>query len=280
MLRFSPRPSRLAGLIALLALPLALALALPTAGSAAPESPTIARIVESGQLRVGMSGNQPPLNFKSKSGEIIGLEVDLVRALSAMMGVEAKIVQKPFGELLGALSAGEVDLVVSGMTITPGRNMKAAFIGPYQLSGKSILTKSSTLAQADEAEDLDSPQTKLAALKGSTSEDFVKAFVPNADLTSTKDYDTAVQLLLDDKVQAVVADYEICELTAMRNRKERLATLSRPLTIEPLGIAVAPGDPLFLNLLETTLGALEASGVLESLRNRWLGSGDWLSQLP
>jgi polar amino acid transport system substrate-binding protein len=251
----------------------------PPAGAAEP-SPVIARIVKSGTLRVGMSGNQPPLNFKSKSGRMMGLEVDVVRALAVMMGVEPKFVQKPFGELLPALEKGEFDLVISGMTITPARNMKVAFVGPYLLSGKSILTKSATLASADATEDLDRANLKLAALKGSTSEDFVEAFLSQAQLHSTEGYDEAVQMLLDGKVDAVVADYQACALQAFLHPKEGLITLEHPLTVEPLGIAVAPGDSLFLNLMENSLGALAASGLLEGLEGRWLRSGGWVDQLP
>ena len=47
---------------------------------------------------------------------------------------------------LSKLTSGEVDAVMSGMTMTPARNLRVAFVGPYMVSGKSILTKSSTLA--------------------------------------------------------------------------------------------------------------------------------------
>ncbi len=258
----------------------ALLLGLPGATRADSGSPVIARIVESGKLRVGMSGNQPPLNFKSKSGEMMGLEVDLARALAIMMGVDLDIVQKPFGELLGALQKGEVDLVMSGMTITPARNMKAAFVGPYILSGKSILTESATLAKADASDDLDDPKLTLTALAGSTSEDFVKAFAPKAKLETTQDYDAAVKLVLEGKADALVADYEICALTAFLHPREGLITLDRPLTVEPLGVAVAPGDPLFLNLIENSLGALDAAQLFEGLKGRWIQSGRWVDQLP
>jgi polar amino acid transport system substrate-binding protein len=131
---------------------------------AASDSPILSRIVSSGTLRVGMSGGQPPLNFKSRDGKLLGLEVD---------------VQKPFSELLGALAGGEVDLVISGMTITPERNMKAAFVGPYFLSGKSILTRSTSLAQVDEIGDLDQADLEFAALEGSTSQQFVQSRLPS-----------------------------------------------------------------------------------------------------
>lgn len=255
-------------------------LALPSAAWSQESSPVIARIVKNGELRVGMSGDQPPLNFKGKDGQMRGLEVDLVRALAILMGVEPKIVQKPFAQLLPALQKGEVDLVVSGVTITPARNMKVAFVGPYLLSGKSILTKSSRLAKADEARDLDTSEVKLAALAGSTSEDFVKAFMPKAKLEATEGYEQAVQMLLDDEVDAFVADYEACALQRFVHPKAGLVMPDKPLTVEPLGIAVAPGDSLFLNLMENSLGALEASQLLNGLRGRYLESGAWVEQLP
>ena len=257
-----------------------LALALPGPSRADSDSPVIARIVESGKLRVGMSGTQPPLNFKSKSGEMMGLEVDLARALAIMMGVDLHIVQKPFAELLGALQKGEVDLVMSGMTITPARNMKVAFVGPYLLSGKSILTRSATLAKADQSDDLDDPKLTVAALAGSTSEDFVKAFAPKAKLVATPDYDAAVKLVLEGKADALVADYEACALQALLHPRDGLITLDSPLTVEPIGVAVAPGDPLFLNLIQNSLAALEAALLFEGLKGRWIQGGLWLDQLP
>jgi polar amino acid transport system substrate-binding protein len=268
-------------IVILLAAALAVA-TLPTAGAAEPASasPVLARIVSSGKLRVGMSGSQPPLNFKSKDGEMIGLEVDMARALAELMSVELQIVQKPFRDLLGALTAGEVDLVMSGMTITPERNLRVAFVGPYFLSGKSILTRSATLAQADETSDLDQSNLRLAALEGSTSERFVTKLMPKAKLVTTEDYDAAVALLLAGEVDALVADREIVTLTAFLHPKENLATLRQPLTIEPIGVAVPPGDALLVNFLENTMGALETSGVMAALRSRWLEHNDWVQRLP
>ena len=128
-----------------------------------------------------MSGEQPPLNMATRSGELIGLEVALINVLAENMGVEAKIEQRPFSELLDALEAGEVDLVMSGMAITPRRNVRVAFVGPYFVSGKSILTKSKQLAAAKDASSLDQASLRMAALAGSTSEDFVRRALPRVE---------------------------------------------------------------------------------------------------
>jgi polar amino acid transport system substrate-binding protein len=246
----------------------------------ADASPVLARIVKDGVIRVGMTANQPPLNAKSKSGEIIGLEADLAMLLASSMQVKLQIVEKPFSELLGAVESGAVDMVMSGMTITPERNLKVAFVGPYFVSGKSVLTKSKKLASIDEATAIDDPGVSVAALKGSTSQQFVELVLPKTKLVTTQDYDEGVKLVLEDKVDALVADYPICVLSVLRHPDQGLATLVTPLTIEPIGIALPANDALLVNLVQNYLAALRATGVLDALQARWFEDGSWLTQLP
>ena len=60
----------------------------------------------------------------------------------------------------------------------------------------------------------------------------------------------------------------------------RMLTLSEPLTIEPLGIAVPRDDRQFHGLIENYVDALEGTGVLAALRKAWLEDGSWIAQLP
>ena len=62
---------------------------------ATAQSPVLNRVVKTGKLRVGMSANQPPLNVKGKSGQMIGLEVDLAQGLAYALGLEVEFVQRP-----------------------------------------------------------------------------------------------------------------------------------------------------------------------------------------
>jgi len=72
----------------------------------------------------------------------------------------------------------------------------------------------------------------------------------------------------------------ICALTQMRFPEAGLATLSEPLTIEPIGIALAPGDSLLLNMVTNSFSALEDIGLLDALDKKWFKDGGWLIQLP
>jgi polar amino acid transport system substrate-binding protein len=237
-------------------------------------------ILQRGELRVGLSGNQPPLNMKNKRGEIIGLEVDLLEALAGSMGLEARLVAMPFADLLPALEKGDVDLVMSGVTITPERNARVAFVGPYVISGKSLLTKSKTIANVESTAALDLANRTYAALRGSTSEDFVKTMLPRAKLVATDDYDAAVQMVIDDQVDALVADYPICALSVLRHPTAGLSMLVTPFTVEPLGIALPADDHLFVNLVENYLSTLDGTGLLTQLKAKWFSDGSWVSELP
>ena len=246
----------------------------------AETAPVLHRVLESGQLRVGMSGNQPPMNVKSRTGAFIGLEVDLAKHLAEMMDVKLTMVPKPFPELLGALAAREVDMVMSNMSITPRRAVDVTFVGPYMLSGKSILTKSGTLARSQSSRELNKAGVTIVSLANSTSQQFVEKHLKSVKSVTTQNYEDAIQMVKDDEADAMVADMIICILAVKQNPISGLTTLKAPLNTEPIGIAVSPDDDQFANLVGNYLDTLEHMGVLEQLRKKWLEDDAWIKSLP
>jgi polar amino acid transport system substrate-binding protein len=247
--------------------------------SSTSASPVLDRIQKRGELIVGTMGNMPPLNMTAKDGEIFGLEPDLARMMANAMNVKVKFITKPFSELLPALRAGEVDMVLSGMTITPKRNMEVAFVGPYFISGKAFLTKVTTIAQAKKTVEVNSPNTKIVTLKDSTSQAFAETFLDKTTLFTTGTYDEAVEMVLKDKVQAMIADYPICVVSVFRYPEAGLLSVVTPLTYEPIGIAIPANDPLLMNWTTNTLNSIEASGNLDELRLKWFAKGSWIDKL-
>ena len=248
--------------------------------SAAPASGGLSEILDRGSLRVGISGDLAPLNMKSKEGAIIGLEVDIVTALAHAMGLEVELVETPFPQLLDTLLAGDVDLVISAMTMTPQRNARVAFVGPYFISGTSVLTKSDEIAFAQEPQELNVEGRRFAALEGSTSAQFVEEVLPDTELVATQDYDAAVQMVIDGSVDGLVADFQKCMVSTWRHPEEDLQAIRTPFTVEPLGIALPPDQPLLMNLVTNYLHTLEDTGLLTQLKAKWLSDGAWLSELP
>ncbi len=248
-------------------------------GKPQPQGGGLTRIVESGELRIGMSGEQPPLTMMSRSGELLGLDVALGRVLAQSMGVRANFVQMPFAQLLAALEGHDVDLVMSGMTITPERTARVAFVGPYFTSGKSLLTRSPEIAAVKVASDLNSPKLRLAALEGSTSEAFVRNFAPEAKLLATERLGEAIQMVIDSEADALVADRETCAFAVLRFPDAGLIDAGAVFTIEPMGIAVPLDEPRLANLVQTYLNALAERGTLEKAQQFWLKDPSWIKDL-
>ncbi len=264
-----------ASLLGVLALSLVANIALADASS-----PVLDRVVDFKVLKVGMSGNQPPMNTNSRSGQIIGYEVDLARALAGAMGARLEIVTMPFGDLLNAMDEEKIDMVMSGMAITAERSRDYTFVGPYMMSGKSILTKSVMLSRASQPGEFNRSELKLAALEGSTSQIFIETVAPEATLIKVKDYDVAVDMVIADEIDGLVADMPICVLSVLRYPNAGLATLSSPLSVEPFGIAVPAHDAQFAQLVDNYLDTYAKMGLLSKLRQKWFEDKSWIAALP
>jgi polar amino acid transport system substrate-binding protein len=237
------------------------------------------RIIKKGEVAVGTSGTQPPMSATNKKGELMGMDVDLSRAMADAMGVKLKFVPMPFAELLPALEAGKVDMVLSGMTVTAERNTKVAFVGPYVVTGKGILAVAERFAALKEAKGLDAPEVKVGALKDSTSQKFAQTSMSKAKLTLFGSYDEAIDLLLKSKIDVIVADFQFCALTAYRNQKKGLIAGQSLLTFEPLGIAM-PEDTLLINWVQNFLNQFQGTGELKKVSEKWLNPGAWIDELP
>ena len=242
-------------------------------------APGLSRIAANREVLIGMSGEQPPLTMTARNGELIGLDVALARVLGSSMGVDTTLVQRPFGQLLEALEAGDVDLVISGLTITPERSQRVTLIGPYYTSGKTILTRSGELAAVEVPQELDKPGIRLVALAGSTSEKFAREMTPRAQLATTERLEQAIQKVRDGEADALVADRETCAFAALRFPDEGLIASSSVFTVEPMGVAVVPDDPRLANLVESYLNALRDRGVLDKVREFWLKDPSWVKDL-
>jgi len=243
-------------------------------------SPVLDRILTKKELVVGTAASMPPFNMTTKDGQIVGLEIDLANLIAEAMNVKLRLKTVRFNDLLSALESGQVDMILSSMTITPGRNLKVAFVGPYMVSGKSILTKQANVESMNEVSKINNPEKTLVALKGSTSQIFAEKVFPKAKLVLVEDYDRAVAILREDKVQAMVADMPICQLAAFRYTDAGLTSLKNPLSWEPLGIAIPPNDLLLLNWLQNFLNTIEKDGSLGTIADRWFKNNSWISQLP
>jgi ABC-type amino acid transport substrate-binding protein len=263
-----PIVSRFATLFSLI---VTLALVSTTTQARDSDDSTLSRIAKRGELILGTSANMAPMTFKQEDGKVVGLDIDLARLMAKSMDAKLSIRTMPFGELLASLERGDVDVVISNMTITTRRNMRAAFVGPYMTSGKCIITKEERVARAEQAEDLNTAETHMVAMAGTTSEDFVKTLLPEAIITTTESLDAAVNMVIKDEAGGMLTDYPICLSILKANPEAGFVSLFSLLTYEPIGIALPANDPLFVNWTENFLKRLEGTGMLDQIGEHWFG---------
>ena len=106
--------------------------------------------------------------------------------------------------------------------------------------------------------------------------EFVKNYMPKHELILVDNYNAGVDMVLNDKADAMVADKPICVVTIMKNQGKDLVTSDKPLTIEAIGVALPSDDPQFLNLVENYISSLELSGTLPLLEKTWFQDGAWM----
>ena len=236
------------------------------------------RILKKGELVVGTTGTQPPLSITAKSGEIIGLDADIAKLIATGLGLKIRFSKMLFSELMPALESGKADIIISGMAMTPERNAKVPFIGPYYVSGTCVMCKMKSLTALDK-EGLDSPKFRVGALKGSMSQAVAEAVTAQAKLVTAASYEEALDLLFQDKIEVLLADFPFCSYCLARYAGKGLTLKGGRLTFEPLGIGVRE-DVLLLNWLDNFLKILTGTGELTKLHDRWLQDNSWIKELP
>ncbi len=153
--------------------------------------------------------------------------------------------------------------------MTPERNAKVAFVGPYLTSGKCLITKMPDLANAKKDE-LATKSNNLVVLEGSTSEAFAKALMKKATIIPAQSQDVAVEMVRNGKADAMLTDFPICQATVVDNPADEFVTIFSRLTYEPIGIAVSANDAHFINWTQNFLDRMEKTGYLSALGQKWL----------
>ena len=142
-----------------------------------------------------------------------------------------------------------------------------------------MLTKTSTLVDIKDPDEIDRSEIRITALEGSTSEAFVKNVLPNVTFMAARDYTEAVNMVITDKADAMIADQPICVVSVARYPEEDLFALLTPFTYEPIGIALPANDPLLINLVQNFLNTVEDSGALDLMVDNWFQKGEWWDQV-
>jgi len=236
---------------------------------------TLEQILQKNRLRVGFS-TFVPWAMKDKKGNFAGYEIDVARKLAADMGVEVDFVPTKWSGIIPALLTGKFDIIIGGMGITPERNLKANFSRPYEYSGMSILANSKKAAGRNSLDQFNNPQTTIVARIGTTAAMAAKKYLPKADLRLFDDEGQALQEVLNNRADALVASQPFPEFQTIKYAdKIYLPLKGDTFTKEPIGFAIRKGDVDFLNYLNNWILVKEADGWLMERYRYWFTTQDW-----
>ena len=124
--------------------------------------------IENDMLRVGISSNYPPVVFKDSDNMNAGIEIELANELSSSTGISIKFVELDWDKLIPALMNEEIDVIMSGMSITADRQQLIDFTEPYMQTGQMVLFRSNDRLRFRTVDGIYKPKTKIGYEENTT----------------------------------------------------------------------------------------------------------------
>ncbi len=240
---------------------------------------TLENIIARKVLRIGLDPGYQPFEMVDKKGNIIGLDIDIAKALAKSMGVKLEIVNTEYDGIIPALLTDKFDIILSGMTVTQKRNLQINFADPYIEVGQAVILSKKLEGKVKSYKDLNDPKYKVASRIGTTGEMATKRLIPKAQYKSfDKEADGAMDVI-NGQSDAFIYDLPFHVVFMAQQGKGKAILLDTPFTYEPLGIGLKKGDPDFLNFLNNFIRQIKSDGTYDRIYNKWIKSTGWFKNL-
>ena len=230
-----------------------------------------ANVAYSDTLKVGISTGYPPVAFKENS-KIVGIEADLARAVGDETGVTIKFIDMPWDKLEGALKKGDIDVVMSGVSVTQERQKRVDFVEPYMIVGQMVLIKADNIMSLSSKVAMYSVGKRFAVKNKTTGQQFVEKEFPGSKIMAFETVAQGIEALKANKVDYFVHDAPtIWQYTIMPETQDpELFGLYEYMTREPLAWAVKKGNSQLLLKLNKALINMQSRGLVNKIINQWI----------
>lgn len=225
-----------------------------------------------GYLTMGTNPPFAPFQFKDAQGAIIGVEVDLARALASVLGLELRPVEQDFAMILPAVQAGTVDFGGSGFTDTEERQKtfdfvdslyagiqwaqetdRSSVINPEDACGLTVAVQRNTVSHTDDV----LPK----------SEDCKAAGKPPITLLAYDSADAAATALVLGRADAYSADSPVVSW-AVERAEGKIELIGSMFMAAPYGFTTQKDSPL-RDALAAALDHLITTGDYERILQQW-----------
>jgi len=226
----------------------------------------------------GIDAAFPPFSYIDKNGNPTGFDVEVIKWIANEMGFDVKIVPVDWDAIIPTLKAGNIDLIASGMTITPAREKQGDFTDPYWKINLAVVVrkvkKDGALVPQYNIFSAVSAGRTIGVQRGTTSQTWLKENLIDKGVgIKLKLYDNfllAIEDLLIGRVDAAVMDEPTARSAIVGRNAAIVGTID---TGEIYGYAVRKGDEKLLALLNEGLKRIQASSEWDRLVNKWLVKG-------
>ncbi|MDY0161901.1 transporter substrate-binding domain-containing protein [Desulfobotulus sp.] len=222
-----------------------------------------------------------PFQMMDKQGTLMGFDVDLAHLLAERMGVRAEFIrpEKGFSTILNDLERKRFDLILSGMTITPERNLRVMFSDPYIIVGQAILANIKHKQQIRHAEDFNNTTYLIAYMKDTTGAAAVDKIFPRARRIAVATQEEGVRMVREARIDAFVYDLPAFATLMAKEGEDAFLFLDQPLTFEPLGMALHFDDFQLQNIVNNFIRQIQADGTYDTLYDRWFLQKGWFQRM-
>lgn len=245
-------------------------LGLSAAAAQAQTPDTLARVMESKQLRVCSPGDYKPFSFDNQ-GKFEGIDNDLMQLLAKSLGAEVVMVKTSWPDLMKDFTSGKCDIGVGGISITLPRQQQALFSEPYFTNGKTPLVRCADVAKYQTVEAINRPNVRIVANPGGSNENYARTALTQAKLTMHPENLTIFQELIDKRADVFVTEAAEA-IVKTHEHKGVLCGVNpdKPLRPAQNGWLVQNQDFRFKAYVDQFLRLEKMSGNLDSVIGRWL----------
>ncbi|GAB6138176.1 basic amino acid ABC transporter substrate-binding protein [Halanaerobaculum tunisiense] len=226
---------------------------------------TWSQVQDKGELVVGLSADYKPFEFPNEDNQIVGFDVDILKAVADELGVELKIKDTAFDGLIPGLKTDKYDAVASAMTITEKRQKAVNFSDPYFDVGQ-VIAVTEDEDQIQQPEDL---AGKTVAVQLGTTGDLEVSKMED-EIKEIKRYEKITQAYIELKngrIDAVVNDKPVTKAYIDQNPEVKMA--DEPFTTEKYGIAFKKGDDKLLEKANQALQKIKENGTYDEIYDKW-----------
>lgn len=232
-----------------------------------PTGSTMARIAQRGFLIAGVNRDANPFAVRNKDLRWDGFDIDVVRDIAqAIFGDREKVQFRPLNvaDRVTMVKSGDVDLVVSTITITCKRRVDAEFSAVYfEAKQKVLVNRDSGVKSMD-----DLGGKRVCAARGSTPLERIQQApskpIP-VEVSATTDCLALLQL---GQIEAVTTDDAL--LAGMAAQDPQTEIVGPGFSEEPYGVAINHGTPDLVRFVNAVLERRAQDGRWRASYQRWL----------